>query len=134
MWIEEIILKFRKLKEYITFLSPPTFLPSDMEWKSRYTKWLSDTGTSVSWLSPSVFSFSTNVFVRFWNYGNGGLRIQVRKCSCLLYFLSLHRSGLFILQYFIEFTSETIWGPSDNLISLIDIRLFKFGFTLHWFL
>ena len=79
--------------------------------ESRYTKWLGDIRSNVSWFFPSIFSFSANVFVKFWNYGYGSLIIQVRECSFLPYFPSWF---YLFLKCLIEFTRKH--GPFDKSI------------------
>lgn len=131
MWrSKEIIPKFRTLKRY-TVLFPhqlSRILILEIKWKNGYTKWLGDTESShqVSWLSPSIFSFSANVFVRFWNYAYSGLIIQSGSVLSFSVFWVCTRVSYLFLKCLIEFTGETIWGPFDNVISLLDISLFKF--------
>ena len=57
MWIEEIILKFRKLKEYITFLSPPTFLPLIWNGKAGIQNGLVTQGLVSPDFLPQYFLF-----------------------------------------------------------------------------
>lgn len=94
----------------------------EIRWKDRYTKWLGETECSVSWLFPSILSFSAKCLsTRFWNYGYGGLlHNTIRKCSFLLYFLSLYKSALFDRIH--------LWNhlESFDVIPLINIRQWSF--------